>query len=109
MKQRSLPFRDASREQGETAAVACAAAAEKKGWDLVGAKNYILGYLIKFGRQSGEQLVNAAREAGFIPHDDRAFGPVFSGLSRKGLIRCVGYGCREKGNGTAGARVWEAV
>lgn len=37
------------------------------------------------------------------------FGSIYQALVRKNLIRCVGYCEREKGNGTAGGRVWSAV
>lgn len=55
---------------------------------------------------SGEDLVDIARAHGAVPHSDKAFGAVFQGLARRGLIRTVGFGLRRKGNGTAGARIW---
>lgn len=77
-------------------------------FDSVGAGKFILGWLHRHGNVSGEALTNAAKEHGYHPHDDRAFGSVFGSLSRKGLIRCVGFCEREKGHGTAGGRVWAA-
>lgn len=60
------------------------------------------------GRQAcGEELVDAAIAAGACPPDARAFGGVFQALSRRGVIRCVSYCLRRKGNSTAGGRVWE--
>ena len=58
---------------------------------------------------SGEDLVDRCIDAGYKPEDQRAFGAVFAGLSRAGVIRCVGFAMRRKGNGTAGARLWEAT
>lgn len=55
---------------------------------------------------NGEDLVDIAKAHGAVPHDDRAFGAVFQSLARRGLIRCIGYGIRRKGRGTAGARIW---
>ena len=55
---------------------------------------------------SGEDLVDVARAHGAVPHDDRAFGAVFQSLSRRGLIRTVGFCLRKKGHMGAGGRVW---
>lgn len=98
---------DAARSKGETEAGRCAAAAEKRGWDRDGAASFMLDFLKRQGPTSGEMLVNQAKAAGFVPHDDRAYGAVFQSLVRKGLIRCTGYGVRLKGHGTGGSRTWE--
>ena len=58
---------------------------------------------------SGEELVARCIDAGYKPEDQRSFGAVFAGLSRTGVIRCVGFAMRRKGHGTAGARLWEAT
>lgn len=58
------------------------------------------------GQASGEDMVDAARDAGAVPPDDRAFGAVFKALSSRGAIRCVGFTVRKKGHGTAGGRIW---
>lgn len=101
---------DEPRARGDTAAARCLDKAERvSDFDTEGARFYILGYLQKHGQQSGETLTNAAKNAGFVPHDDRAFGPIYAGLVRKNFIRCVGYCERQKGNGTAGGRVWGLV
>lgn len=67
----------------------------------------ILNHLRTVGKASGEDLTNIARAHGAIPTDDRAFGPVYASLSRRGLIRTAGYCMRARGHGTAGGRVWE--
>jgi hypothetical protein len=104
------PPRSPARAVGEEAAQACADKAERVAdFDTEGAGRFILGWLARYGQMSGEQLVNAAQEHGHRPHDARAFGSVFSTLSRKNLIRCVGYCEREKGHGTAGGRLWGLV
>lgn len=54
----------------------------------------------------GEDLTDIARAHGCAPKDDRAFGAVFQSLARRGVIRCVEFGVRRKGRGTAGARRW---
>lgn len=99
-----------ARHEGERAGQACAdKAARVSDFDAEGARDFVLGWLARHGQQSGEALTNAAIEHGYRPHDQRAFGPVFGSLSRKGLIRCVGYCERQKGHGTAGGRIWASV
>lgn len=73
------------------------------------AQAFVLTYLRKHGKTKGEALVNECKKAGMVPPDDRAFGTVFSGLSRAGLIACAGFCLRTKGHSTAGGRVWKAV
>lgn len=55
---------------------------------------------------SGEDITDACKAAGIIPHDDRAFGPVFMRLAKHGVITKAGYRPRAKGHGTGGANVW---
>ena len=84
----------------------CAAKAVRVAdWDRAGAESLILR-LLQAGPASGEKLTDLAVAYGFRPHDARAFGAVFGSLSRRGLIRCVGYCERRKGHGTAGGRIW---
>lgn len=83
-------------------------AARVSDFDKDGAATFVLGWLRRHGRMSGEIATDAAKEHGFRPHDDRAFGAVFGSLSRRKLIRAVGYTERTKGHGTGGARIWEA-
>lgn len=109
MNQLAIDF-SAPREAGREAADRCADKAEKVAdWDREGASKFILSQLHRHGQMSGEKLTDAAKSVGFRPHDDRAFGSIYQTLVRKNLIRCVGYCEREKGNGTAGGRVWSAV
>jgi hypothetical protein len=84
---------------------ACLDAAERRGFDAAGARDFVLASLAD-GPTRAEVLVNAAKAAGFVPKDDRAFGGVFLSLSRKGLIQRVGVGKRSKGHGTSGGLIW---
>jgi hypothetical protein len=70
------------------------------------AQQFVLGYLKQHGASSGELMTDAAKLAGIRPLDDRAFGPVYATLARKGLIVAAGFCARRKGHGTAGGRVW---
>lgn len=70
------------------------------------AQAFVLGYLAQHGTSSGELMTDAAKLAGIKPHDDRAFGPVYAVLARRGLIVAAGFCARRKGHGTAGGRVW---
>lgn len=73
---------------------------------LVDAKAFVVAYLREHGATSGEVLTNQCKAAGIVPHDDRAFGPVYFGLSQAGVIEKVGTVRRERGHGTAGGNVW---
>lgn len=66
---------------------------------------FTLDYL-KGGPATGEQITDAAIEAGIEPHDQRAFGPVLMRLSRDRLIEKCGTAVRRKGHGSGGAWVW---
>lgn len=70
------------------------------------AAGFVLAYLEMHGPTSGEVITNACKAAGIVPHDDRAFGPVYMGLVRAAKIHKVGTCRREKGHGSAGANVW---
>ena len=108
-EQLSIDF-EAAREAGSEAAARCAAKAVRvASFDTEGARRFILEWLCHHGPTSGEVLTNAAKERGFRPHDDRAFGAIYGALSRQKLIRCVGSCDRTKGHGTSGGRVWAAV
>jgi len=67
----------------------------------------IILMLLESGPQSGEYLTLACKAAGVTPHDDRAFGPVYMRLARKGLIEKVGIVQRRRGHGTSGGNVWQ--
>ena len=86
---------------------ACAEKAESTTEFSVGECQRIVIEVLKREKAlTGEVLVVYCREAGQVPHDDRAFGPVFAGLSRQKIIKKIGYGPRHRGHGTAGAIVW---
>lgn len=98
--------------QGETAMQACTRKAEGLGFNTESARSFVLNFLNEFGPSWGEDMVTAAEGVGrsdLTVHDARAWGAVFSSLSRRGRIRCVEIGMRTKGNGTAGARKWAIV
>lgn len=72
------------------------------------AQRFVLEYLEANGAKSAEWLTLACREAGILPPtDDRAFGAVYHGLARRGLIVKVGTAKRTRGNGTTGGNVWQ--
>lgn len=109
MQQLEIPM-SAARKVGERAAHACTAKAERvTKLDTEAAAKFIVGWLRRHGRTSGEALVNAAVAHGFHAHDARAFGTVFAMLARRGEIRWVGHCDRVKGHGTSGGRVWAAT
>lgn len=97
----------ATRPAGDAAGDACLAKAESAAaFDSKGAADFMLRYLDTHGVASSESLVDAAKLAGFRPHDDRAFGPVIAGLARRGEMFVAGGCLRRRGNGTAGGRLW---
>lgn len=98
------------REIGEACAKQCLENAEALvSFDKEGAIKFILGWLHRHGPQSGEALTDAAKAHGYVPHADQAFGSIYSTMSRRGLIRCVGFCERAKGHGTAGGRIWDVA
>jgi hypothetical protein len=71
------------------------------------AKAFVLRYLIcHLAGASGEDITDAAKAFGIVPHNDKAFGPVYASLSRSGQIAKCGYAKRKKGHGTHGAILW---
>lgn len=106
MSQLAINF-DAAREAGEQAATACTEKALRADPDFTAkASSAILAHLSVVKEASGEVLTDIAIAHGARPHDQRAFGGVFASLSRKNLIRTVGFCMRSKGHGTAGGRIW---
>ena len=100
----------AARERGDLMGHACQDKAELVAdFDTEGARGFVMTWLREHGPISGEAIVNAAKAAGFVPHDDRAFGPVLGWLARKHLICCVGFCARRRGHGTAGGRLWSVM
>jgi hypothetical protein len=70
------------------------------------AQAFVVAYLQQHGPASGEAITDACKGAGIVPPDDRAFGAVYQGLARRGVIEVAGWCLRRKGHGTAGGRVW---
>lgn len=95
-------------QQGEIAANACVAAAERKGWDSDKAKAFILDYLARHGATAGEVLTDKCSKV-YPAHDARAFGAVFKALATARKIKVVGSAKRMKGHGTSGCNVWDLV
>lgn len=94
-------------EAGLAAGAACLAKAERAGFDAGAARAAVLELLADGRPRSGEEIVDHCQRLGLVPHDARAFGPVFGTLARHGRIEAVGFTTRRKGHGTAGARVWQ--
>ncbi len=58
-------------------------------------------------RATSEEITTAALEKGIVPHDFRAFGPVYQRLQRDGVMRAIGTAKRRFGHGTQGGTIWE--
>ncbi len=99
-----------AREIGEQAASACEAKAETVVSDFSArAASFIVQHLHENGGTSGEKLVDACKQNGIVPHNDRAFGAVFLRLARVGKIIKAGYVARTKGHGAPGGTVWSLI
>jgi hypothetical protein len=97
---------------GDAAMQACTDKAESIGFSTDAARSFVLNALAEYGPCWGEGLVDLAHTSGradLIAHDERAWGTVFASLVRRNRIRCIEYGLRRKGHGTAGARRWALV
>lgn len=107
MTQKTLDFA-AARSAGDAAGELCLDKARRTADPLFSAKaeRAILAHLRVVHSASGEDLTRIARAHGAVPHDDRAFGPIFASLARCGRIRTVGMCMRTRGHGTAGGRMW---
>ena len=70
------------------------------------AQAFVADYLRQWGPCSGEDLTTACKVVGIIPHDDRAFGPVYASLVRRGVIVKAGACRRMRGHGTGGGTIW---
>lgn len=70
------------------------------------AGEFITNYLREHGETSGEDLTDACKQAGIVPHDDRAFGPVYHRLARTNVIEKCGTCIRKRGHGTSGGHIW---
>jgi hypothetical protein len=95
-------------EAGLAAGAACLAKAARKGFDAGAARAAVLELLADGRARSGEEIVDHCQRLGLVPHDARAFGPVFGVLKRHGRIEAVGFTTRRKGHGTSGGRLWKA-
>ena len=51
---------------------------------------FALDWMAGKGVVSGEDITDACKAAGIVPHEDRAFGPVYLALARQGAIVRVG-------------------
>ena len=61
------------------------------------------------GPMTAEQLTYALKDLGHIPNDDRSFGGVYFGLSKRGQIIRIGEAKRKRGHLTSGGNIWGAV
>ena len=66
------------------------------------AEKAILSHLAIVRQASGETLTEIAKAHGAVPHSDRAFGAIYKGLARRGLIINSGFVPRAKGHGAPG-------
>ena len=73
------------------------------------AKAFVLTYLKLHGATAGEVLTEACCQAGIVPHDTRAFGPIYMTLARQGVIEKCGSVARRLGHGTAGGNIWRVT
>lgn len=70
------------------------------------AAEFVVQYLTTHESASGEELTDAAKDAGIIPHSDKAFGAVYMSLSKQGVIEKCGFAQRLKGHRCSGANLW---
>jgi hypothetical protein len=105
------PSLDAAAAAREDAMAAVAGKAEEESPGFAQrARDFALAYLAAQGPSTAEDITDAALAAGVRPHDLRAFGPVYAGLARGGMIRKTGQPVpRRRGHATAGGNVWELV
>lgn len=67
---------------------------------------YVREQAAVLGAIPGEQVTLAARAAGIVPRDDRAFGAIYAKAIRNSEIRVAGTCARVRGHGTAGGRLY---
>lgn len=70
---------------------------------------FAVKFLAQNGPHSSEDISIACMAAGIVPHDQRAFGPVYGALSAQGKIVRAGYCQRKKGHNTSGGIIWMAA
>ena len=74
------------------------------------AKVFIIEYLRVHGPTPGEDLTDECMKAGIVPPNGlRAFGGVFHGLAKRGIIHKTGTCLRRKGHATSGGNIWGLV
>jgi len=74
------------------------------------AREHIVAYLKANGSASGEDLTDSCKAADIVPHNDKAFGPVYMSLSRAGVIEkdmSTPPGPRRKGHCSGVAWRWK--
>lgn len=69
------------------------------------AAEFVVDHL-RLGPAAGEDITDACKAAGIVPHDDRAFGAVYLKLQRAGKIEKCGTVARRRGHGTSGGSIW---
>lgn len=108
---RSMMPSASARAVGEEAAARCLEKAERDtGFDSTGAARFILGWVVRHGATSGEDLVDAAMEHGYRGHDMRCFGGVFGALVRTRKLLVLRSDLpRKRGHGTSGGRLYGLV
>jgi hypothetical protein len=104
MKELTLEQAIAARDSAMAAVEAKAEATQPAFVDMAAA--FIVAYLRVNGAASSETITYACKESGLIPHDDRAFGPVYMRLSRQKVIAKQGHCVRRRGHGTSGGNIW---
>lgn len=97
-------------DAGKVAGLACLKKADKlqPGFSE-GAYTFLCQHIARFNYTehiSCETLVTAAEQAGYKPHDSRAFGSIFRRLLKENRLRRVGFGMRSKGHGAYGASIY---
>lgn len=100
---------DWSRAQGELGMRRAASRAERVAGPKFSERvaDYFLAVLTTRGPQTGEDLTDAARAAGFMPEDDRAFGQAFKRILQHGAEVVPGAIVpRRKGHGAIGGKLY---
>ena len=62
----------------------------------------LVAYVAQHAEFGGEDATDAIKAAGIVPHDDRAFGPIYMAAVRNGLIKRVRFVPRRRGHGSPG-------
>jgi hypothetical protein len=83
------------------------AVAENSGPDFQHkAYEFCANFFRERGQASSEDATDACVASGIVPHDTKAFGPVYQRLIRDKVIRFNGYCARRKGHGTRGGSLY---